>query len=237
MVGYGMMNNINLNTYEKSKKLVEELVIEVSSILKKALLEKNSATFLVSGGNTPKLFFQELSKVKLDWSLIKIGLVDERWIDSSNKDSNAYLVSKYLLQNEAKNAEFIPLFIENEECFSSDQICSNIYKQNFSNCDILILGMGSDGHIASIFPKSIRLDEAIDLNTEKFCISINPVTASYKRMSLTLKSILESKNLFLHIEGEEKFKIYTEALKSEDKYPISKVLFNALQIKVYYSHE
>jgi len=232
-----MMNNINFNVFNKVENLVENLVKEVSYILENALLEKNCASFLVSGGNTPKLFFQELSKVKIDWSRVKIGLVDERWIESSNKDSNAYLVNQFLLQNEAKNAEFIPLFIKDKDCFSSDDICSDIYKKAFFQSDILILGMGNDGHTASLFPKSIKLKEAENLNTTKFCISIDPVTASYKRMSLTLKSILESKNIFLLLQGEEKLKIYDEALKSEDKYPISKVLFNAQQIKVYYGHE
>jgi len=232
-----MMNNINLNSYKNSTKLVENLVKEVSGLLKKTLQEKDYASFLVSGGNTPKLFFQELSKEEIDWHRVKVGLVDERWIDSSNKDSNAYLVNKFLLQNEAKNANFIPLFIKNKDCFSSDKICSDVYKESFTNCDVLILGMGEDGHTASLFPKSASLEEAVNLNTKKFCISINPITAKYNRMSLTLKSILESKNLFLHIQGNQKFKIYNDALGSKDKYPISKVLFNALQIKVYYSNE
>lgn len=237
MEGLGMMNNINFNDFKESELLVQSLVKEVSTILKDAILKNNRASLLVSGGNTPKLFFQELSKIKLDWSHIKIGLVDERWTEESNKDSNTYLINQLLLQNEAKKAEFIPLFLENCDCFSSDEICSDIYKKNFSQCDVLILGMGSDGHTASLFPKSIKIKEAMNLDTKKFCISIDPITAPYNRMSLTLKSILESKNLFLHLEGREKLKIYNQALESEDIYPISKVLFNAHQIKVYYSHE
>lgn len=232
-----MMNNISFTNYESSRILVKNFVKEVSDILKDEITKKNSATLLVSGGSTPKLFFQELSKVEIQWEKVKIGLVDERWLLSSNKDSNAYLVKKHLLQNEAKNAKFIPLFIKDKECFSSDDLCSDIYEKEFLKCDILILGMGNDGHTASLFPQSKKLDEALDLNTNKFCISINPLTAPYDRMSLTLKSILNSKNIFLHIQKVEKLKVYKEALEKENKYPISKVLFNAKKIKVYYSHE
>jgi len=232
-----MMNNISFTNYESSRILVKNFVKEVSDILKDEITKKNSATLLVSGGSTPKLFFQELSKVEIQWEKVKIGLVDERWLLSSNKDSNAYLVKKHLLQNEAKNAKFIPLFIKDKEYFSSDDLCSSIYEKEFLKCDILILGMGTDGHTASLFPQSKKLDEALDLNTNKFCISINPVTAPYDRMSLTLKSILNSKNIFLHIQKVEKLKVYEEALEEENKYPISKVLFNAKKIKVYYSHE
>ena len=232
-----MMNNISFTNYESSELLVKNFVKEVSDILKEAIIKKNSATLLVSGGSTPKLFFQELSKIEIPWGKVKIGLVDERWLLSSNKDSNAYLVSENLLQNKAKEAKFIPLFIKNKECFSSDDLCSSIYQKEFLKCDILILGMGNDGHTASLFPKSERLEQALDLNTNKFCISIDPVTAPYDRMSLTLKSILNSQNIFLHIQKVEKLKVYKEALEEENKYPISKVLFNAKKIKVYYSHE
>ena len=232
-----MMNNILFTNFESSELLVKNFVKEVSNILKDEITKKDSATLLVSGGSTPKLFFQELSKVKIQWEKVKIGLVDERWLLSSNKDSNAYLVNENLLQNEAKNAKFVPLFIKDKECFSSDELCSTLYEKEFLNSDILILGMGNDGHTASLFPQSEKLKEALNLDTNKFCISINPLTAPYDRMSLTLKSILDSKNIFLHIQKVEKLKVYEEALEEENKYPISKVLFNAKKIKVYYSHE
>ncbi|WP_072681778.1 6-phosphogluconolactonase [Arcobacter sp. LA11] len=231
------MNNIDFIDYKNSKSLVENFVKEVSTILKETLLKKENATLLVSGGNTPKLFFQELSKVKLDWNRVKIGLVDERWLLESNENSNAYLVKKYLIQKEASKASFIPLFLENKDCFSSDDLCSKLYKKEFLQTDILILGMGNDGHTASLFSKSKEIKDALNLNIKKFCISTNPITAPYDRMTLTLKSILESKNLFLHFQGKEKLEIYKKALKSENIYPISKILFNASKLKVYFSHE
>ena len=232
-----MMNDINFNVCKEPKILVKNLVKEVTTLLKKAIIEKHSATLLVSGGNTPKLFFQELSKIKLDWSCVTIGLVDERWIEPSNQDSNANLVSKFLLQNEAKHASFIPLFLENSDCFSSEERCSEIYRKIFFQCDVLILGMGNDGHTASLFPKSPELKEGLNLESKKFCISIDPVYAQYSRMSLTLKSILDAKHLFLHLQNKEKLDVYNEALESIERYPISKVLFNAPELKVYYSYE
>ena len=75
-----MMNNISFTNYESSRILVKNFVKEVSDILKDEITKKNSATLLVSGGSTPKLFFQELSKVEIQWEKVKIGLVDERWI-------------------------------------------------------------------------------------------------------------------------------------------------------------
>lgn len=231
-----MRNNINFKSYQKANILVENLVKEVSILLKEAICEKNSATFLVSGGNTPKLFFQELSKVKLDWSLVKIGLVDERWIKESNENSNAHLVKEFLLQNEASKAEFISLFLK-EDITKAEERCSKTYENYFTHCDVLILGMGEDGHTASIFPNNVKTEEALDTKSDKFCISINPSTAPYQRMSLTLKAILDSKNLFLHIQNEKKLNTYKNALKNINEYPISKILFNAKELKVYYSHE
>jgi len=232
-----MMNNIDFNVCNNPNVLVKNLAKEVTDILKEAILEKNSATLLVSGGNTPKLFFQELSKMKLDWRCVTIGLVDERWINPSNSDSNANLVDTFLLQNEAKKAKFVPIYLENCDCFSSEEKCSQTYKEIFSHSDVLILGMGNDGHTASLFPQSPELKEGLDLKSKKFCISIDPVYAKYSRMSLTLKSILDAKNLFLHLQNKEKLDVYNEALTSEERYPISKVLFHAPKLKVYYSYE
>lgn len=232
-----MMNNI-FNKFPTSEELANNLAKKVAKILEDSIKMQGEATLLVSGGNTPKLFFQKLSQTTIPWEKVSIGLVDERWIESSLKDSNSFLIRNNLLINYAKKAKFIDMYLEQVNINLAEKICSKVYEREFSKIDVLILGMGADAHTASLFPLNEKLNKAFNLEYENFCISIEPKTAPYKRMSLTLRSILSAENIILHIEGEEKLKVYDTALKSDDiyKYPISSVLKqNKKNIEVFYS--
>lgn len=236
MVGVGMMSNIKFNKFESKSTLAINFAKRVKSILEKSIALKNSTTILLSGGNTPKLFFNTLSQEEIDWSKVTIGLVDERWLPSRNKDSNENLIKSNLQINNASNSKFIPMYFYEYDLIKAQNECSITYKKYFQKCDVLVLGMGNDGHTASLFPECENLNEAYDLNNKNFCIAMQPKNAPYTRMSLTLSSILEAKNIFLHIEGEEKLKIFDEAMNDCNKYPISKVLCNdKKEVEVYFA--
>lgn len=232
----GMMNNFNV--FNSSLELAKNLANDVSTVLENSIKKDGKATLLLSGGNTPKLFLQELSQIDIPWDKVSIGLVDERWIDNSSQDSNAYLIEHNLLINFAKEAKFVGLYLEQVNIELAEKICSKIYEKEFENIDVLVLGMGSDAHTASLFPNNEKLKEAFDLENPNFCISIEPKTAPYKRMSLTLKSILAAENIILHIEGHEKLEVYNNVIKTDDSYayPINSILKqNQKKIEVYYS--
>ncbi len=231
-----MMNDFK--EFSSSEELAQNLAQSIALVLDNSIKVNGNATLLVSGGNTPKLFFKKLSNINIDWKKVTIGLVDERWTDNETKDSNELLVKENLLINHAKEARFVGLFVKGISANSAQTICSKIYEKEFEKIDVLVLGMGTDGHTASLFPDNERLKEAYDLTNENFCISIEPKTAPYERMSLTLRKILEAKNVILHIEGKEKLEVYNSATKAEDiyKYPVSSVLkHTSKKIEVYYS--
>ncbi|MDC0932925.1 6-phosphogluconolactonase [Arcobacteraceae bacterium] len=222
------MNNIYI-PFETQEDIATTLAHDISQILEKSILLNDKATLLLSGGNTPKLFLNKLSNIKIDWEKVTVGLVDERIVDISNKDSNEFLIKNELCINNAKVVNFIGMFNKNDLI---------LYKNTFSKIDVLVLGMGTDGHTASLFPYNEKLEKAYDLDNDEFTIFITPSTAPYERISLTLKSILSADAIFLHIEGKEKIKVYNEVIKSNDtlKYPIIKVLNSEKEIKVY-AHE
>lgn len=230
-----MMNSFY--KFDDNEKLLEKLVLEITNILEKSILEKGFASLLVSGGNTPKKLFDKLSNINISWENVKIGLCDERWIDTGLEDSNEFLVKNYLLKNFAQKAKFIGMYIPKIDLEKAEEKCSEIYKNELYPFDAIILGMGNDAHTASLFPNNEKLEEAFDLNNEKLCISITPKTAPYDRMSLNLKAILSAKNIFLHIEGRQKLEVYEKALKSDDKYtmPIVSILKQDIkEIEVFY---
>lgn len=224
-------SNYNLNRFKSNDILANSLANRVYSILRDSIQINNRATLLVSGGNTPVLFFEKLSFYGLDWSKVDVGLVDERCVDTKNKDSNENLVKNHLLTNEAKKANFIGMFSKD---FSID-VLNKTYEENFAKGDVLVLGMGNDGHTASIFPELDNLNEV--LNSNKFCEITKPKNAPYERITLTLNSILNAKNIFLHIEGQNKIEVFNKALENENVYPISKILFNDKKTIEVYSYE
>lgn len=230
--------NRQINSFKTKEELIESFSKKIIENLGEGIKKRASATLLVSGGSTPKPLFEKLSHSDIDWSCVKIGLVDERWVDENHKDSNAKLVKDFLLVNKASKATFIPLYQKGLKAQDSQEKCSNLVRTEFFPCDVLILGMGDDGHTASLFPNKEELKDALDLSNESYCISMTPNDAPHTRMSLTLSAILKAQNLYLHIQGKNKIEVYEKAIDEQDstKYPIAAVLENEIKdIKVYYN--
>lgn len=231
------MNSI-LKSFDSQESLIENFSQEIIEKLELAIKERDNAILLVSGGSTPKYLFNKLSNIDFPWEKVKIGLVDERWIPENNNDSNAKLVKKLLLKNKASKASFVSLYQPNKEAKKAEDFCSELVKQEYFPCDVIILGMGNDAHTASLFPHKEELKYGLDIAYGNYCISMMPNDANHMRMSLTLSAILKAKNIYLHIEGKNKKYIYNKAIVESNykKSPISAVLRNNIKkVKVYYN--
>lgn len=180
--------------------LAKQLARDVAEALRQSVAAKGSGVIAVSGGSTPGLFFEELSRADLDWRHVTVTLVDERQVLETSSRSNAKLVRQHLLKNRAARANFVPLY-------------DNPGAANIPPFDIAVLGMGSDGHTASFFPHAGRLSEALDNNTAMRLIAIEAPGAGEPRLTFTLPALLEARLLCLHIEGENKRHVLEEALK------------------------
>lgn len=225
------------HVFSSQEALIEALSQSILENLQKAIDEKGKASLMVSGGSTPKPLFEKLRKEVFAWDKVTIGLCDERWIDVSKEESNEHFVKKHLLQEEAAKAHFVGMYCEDTDIYTAQKICSQKIKEMLFPFDVLILGMGSDAHTASLFPDNIRLEEAFDLKNQNFCIAIEPATAPYTRMSLTRWAILGAKHIYIHFEGKEKIAVYEEAIGGDDIYtmPIRSVLNQEIkEIEVYY---
>ena len=223
--------------FKTEEELVEMLSRRIASDLENAIRTHGKASLIVSGGKTPIPLFKKLSKVPLEWEAVTVGLCDERWISPTHKESNEHLVKQYLLQGRAGEAAFVGMYTEGVETEAAEGLCAEKIKEALYPFDVLLLGMGSDGHTASLFPGNLKLEKAFDLENDALCISIEPQNAPYRRMSLTLHAILSAKHLYLHFEGEEKVAVYNEALNGDDSYkmPIRSVLNQDIKdVEVYY---
>jgi len=170
----------------------------------------------VSGGSTPKGFFAALSLIDLAWSKVTITLADERWVEFDNDASNTRLVHENLLQNKAKLATFF--HIKKGELLS-EQTLSELNKQakeDLLPLDVLILGMGEDGHTASLFPCSDQIEQGLSLDNSNALMKVVPKTAPNDRITFTFAHLIQSKNIILHVCGESKKVVLAKANAGTD---------------------
>lgn len=220
-------------------EIEEELVLAITSALTAEVQEAGVASLLVSGGSTPINMFQLLSKSEISWDKVTVSLVDERLVSKDHKDLNENLVRNNLLQNLAKNAQFVPLVIGERNSILNLEGVKKITGEKDRPFTAVVLGMGGDGHTASLFPESPQLAEGMDLESIESLILTEPITAPYQRVSFTRKALLNTKNLFLHCYGNEKKEVLDQAKKQKGltPYPIAGFLNQEItKLKVYWTN-
>ncbi|MBB4010186.1 6-phosphogluconolactonase [Allorhizobium taibaishanense] len=219
----------SLHTFENGAALATALAGRVAEALKAAIAASDAASLAVSGGSTPKAFFEALSLEDLDWSKVSVTLVDERFVPEDHPRSNHLLVATHLLKNKAAEAEFVPLYAPEDSIEAAAAVATDAVSDLGTPLDVVILGMGSDGHTASFFPGGDNLEDALDLELPPRVITMQASGAGEPRLTLSFSSLADAGLLILHIEGEEKQAVLEKALAGEDEaeMPIRAVLSRA----------
>lgn len=217
-----------LNTFDNSVDLNTTFAKEIAEKLQTGIQQNGFASLLVSGGNTPKPLFEELSKINIDWSKVNIALVDDRWVEVRDDASNEKLVNEFLLINRAEKANFVGMKTSHVNALDAEQAVANKLQHIQMPFDVVILGMGEDGHTASIFPCCAQLEHA--LTTKDVIIATEPTTAPHQRMTFTKSALLNSKQLYLHLVGESKEVVLSDVAQhcDEKKAPICAFLNQAV---------
>lgn len=188
------------------------LAAAVAGQLNSALEARPRASVVVSGGRSPTAFFHCLREMPLDWARVRISLADERWLPPQHPDSNACLVAEHLLQGAAAAAQFVPLWngaATPAQAVAERQQALTALPRPF---DAVVLGMGEDGHTASLFPGTVGLEAALTPAGVDTLVAIDPPEAPYPRLSLTLAALLDSRQLYLPLSGQRKQAVYRQAL-------------------------
>ena len=180
------------------------LAQQVSTALRDAVQARGVASLLVPGGRTPVPFFRELRRHDIPWRRIIVSLTDERWVPEDHADSNARLVRTELLADAAADATFVPLHnpapTAARGAVGSWQALALLPRP----FDVVVLGMGDDGHFASLFPRSPGLAQALDLGAAPGCVAMRAPAAPEDRISLNLAALADARQLHLFITGQRK---------------------------------
>jgi len=196
--------------------LAADLAHFVNLRLREGLNQRGQALLIVSGGSTPVPFFEALSRSDLDWSRISITLADERWVPPDHADSNERLVRTHLLKGVAAKALFVPL---QSNAISAVQGLPEVAMAIDAlpwPADVVVLGMGSDAHTASLFPGSPELSTALDDARPARCVAVSapPLpNVPVERLSLTRRALLDTRHLVVHVTGAGKRQVLERALQ------------------------
>jgi 6-phosphogluconolactonase len=206
-----------MHAFASGAELAAGLADKVAEALSTTIAARGSASIAVSGGSTPKAFFQELSSRVLDWDKVTITLVDERFVPPDNPRSNHLLVNANLLKDKAAAAQFLPLYQRAADAKKSAVIATSETRGIDDPFDIAIVGMGGDGHTASFFPGGNNLKLALDANTPRGIITMEADGAGEPRLTFTFSSLQDARLLVLHIEGESKKEVLAKAEQPGDE--------------------
>jgi 6-phosphogluconolactonase len=233
-----MLTSKALNSFADGHELAEALASAVAEHLNEACEARGKAVLAVSGGTTPARFFKALSTKDLMWDRITVTLVDERFVPPSSDRSNQRLVTEMLLQNEAARAHLVGLYNDAPDAEEGAKIAAEAIAKLGQPFDVVILGMGSDGHTASFFPGGDRLSDAISPNQQALVVPMQAEGAGEPRLTLTLPVIVRARFVALHIEGAGKKAVLEAALGDGDiaDMPIRAVLrYEPIELEIFWA--
>lgn len=217
---------MKLETYPDREFLMLGLANVIAGQLADFLRREGKATLSVPGGTTPGPIFDTLSGVDIDWANVAVVLNDERWVPESSERSNTRLVRERLLRGRAAQARLVPLYAPATEPEEMLQALEDGLKPHLP-ISVLLLGMGTDMHTASLFPGADRLEEALSANAPPL-LPMRAEAAGEPRITLTVPVLRGAFNIHILITGAEKRAALERAMTlTPIEAPVRAVLDNA----------
>ena len=190
-------------------------VADIVAGLQASLLRTQRARLLLSGGSTPAPVYRSLAGQPLDWAKVEVALVDERWLPVGDPDSNTQLIRDTLLADHARTARFQPILVSGRSLAESVAAAN----QSFLPASVLVLGMGPDGHTASLFPHMRAFSEAMTSHSPYLAVDASHCTGAgswAQRISLSPFGLSQATTRMLLIRGEHKRRLLEQAMAGTD---------------------
>ncbi|HHX82076.1 MAG TPA: 6-phosphogluconolactonase [Pseudomonadaceae bacterium] len=215
--------------FESAQALHEALYHHCCGALSRDLAQHERISILLSGGSTPLPLYRMLTTAALPWQRITPALVDERWVPTDDPASNEGKIRECFTDNPVLQRNLVGMFIPGSSAREAESQCNQRYAGLPQPASFCLLGIGSDGHTASLFPGAEGLATALDsvLPCQALQARPSPVTGPYlERMSLTLSGILATRQIILLFSGADKQRVYRQALSDANKLalPVAAVL-------------
>jgi 6-phosphogluconolactonase len=204
-----------LETFQSGEDLGRTAAAAVADLLGEAIAARGRASLVATGGRSPGEVYDALARLALAWDRVTVTLSDERCVDPAAPEANARLVRERLLVGKAAAARFLPLWPDPDEAELGTLL----------PFDAVLLGMGEDGHIASLIPGDPGLAAALDPAGARLVVPVPAGLGSppLPRVSLTVAALTNARAIFLLVAGEAKRAVVERAAGCEDL-PVRRIL-------------
>lgn len=210
----------------------EAVVTRIVLLLNEAIEQRGHASLALSGGRGPELFLRRLEQIQLDWEKVTITQVDERWVPPEHEQSNAALIQRCMPQV-LQRATWLP-FYQGWSLQADAQHCHSMLK-TLMPVDVVVLGMGQDGHTASLFPYMPKLADYLSEQAAELCIAAPETAERLSRLSMTAAVINKAHNKILVVSGEDKRQQLATALETSDPLARPITAFITPSMDIFYS--
>ena len=231
-----------IETFPDAAAWAEASAARLAETLAGAVAGDGKAVFAGSGGSTPSPIYARLAGIPLDWSRIAATLVDERYVPESSPESNAALLKRTLLTGPAAGARFIPLYSPQVTVDRAAALAAHALAAEGGRLDAVLLGMGEDGHICSMFPESPTLRTLLSSNLHPTVLGVPPGrdgrTPSLERLSINLPYLIGARRVVLAITGAAKRAVFErEAAGDPATRPIAALLAHKVALEVVWTEK
>ena len=192
---------MDFKKYPDAELMMVDLANQLAGNLENALLTHERVSFAVPGGTTPGPVYDTLCAVDLGWDRIDVMLTDERWVPETSKRSNTRLLRERLLIDKAAAATLIPLYVEAPKPEDKLTALAAVF-ESILPISVMLLGMGSDMHTASIFPQADQLENAL-YGTDNL-VAMRAPGATEPRITMSAKVLKGAMCRHIVIIGDEK---------------------------------
>lgn len=225
-----MSDEIEWWEYDDAAEMADAVAGDIGFIIESAIEARGAAVIALAGGKTPVPVYEKLAAAKLDWKRVTIVPTDERIVPLGDPLSNVTMIGKTFIPKGARVIPVVPKAVDDYKAAgrSADALMQDLHWP----LDLCLLGVGADGHTASIFPGP-DYDEALNGPRERRALGVMPdplpSEAPVPRVTLSRQGIVTARALMIAVTGGAKKKVIEDAIAegAGSPYPIGRVLADA----------
>lgn len=217
--------NLEESHFPDRRRLFAALGHDLNDRIAEIVRKRRKASMALAGGTTPGPVYEYLSNLPLPWAKVSVTLTDERWVSPEDPASNEWLIRDQLLKRRAHDASIIGFKTNHAKPSGAASVIEKRIAA-IMPFDICLLGMGPDGHIASLIPGAEGYETAADPGATKKVAAIHAIGAagSPDRLTLTMAGILASRRIILLYMGPDKQAIFNQAKEGQGNSPVRELL-------------
>lgn len=228
---------VEIETFATAETWAQTIAGRIEETLGAAVIANGRAVFAGSGGSTPSPIYRRLAQSEIGWDRVSVTLVDERYVPETSADSNGRLIKETLLQGPAAVASFIPLFHAEVTVDRAAAVAAKALEYAGGRFDAVLLGMGEDGHICSMFPESPTLKTLLTPTLEPTVLGVphgrDGMAPSLERISINLPYLMAAGRVILGLKGQAKLEVFQrEALGDPATQPIAAMIAARVPLEV-----